>query len=57
MKILHIYRNEPNADCKKLVEVVSEGNDNDHIKLFEGTPDYSKVVDMVFTADKTICWW
>jgi hypothetical protein len=57
MKILHIYRNEHNADCKKLVEFVNEGNDNDQIKLFEGTPDYSKVVDMVFAADKTICWW
>lgn len=57
MKIVHIYRNEPNDDCKKLAEVVAEGNDNDHVKLFEGTPDYSDILDKVFTADKTICWW
>lgn len=57
MKILHIYRNEPNDDCKKLVEIVAEGNDNDHINLFEGPQDYGKVVDMIFAADKTISWW
>jgi len=57
MKILHVYRNAPNGDTKKLAEIVSEGNDSDNFSLYEGQPDYGKLVDMVFAADKTICWW
>lgn len=57
MKILHVYRNAPNADCKKLVEIVSEGNENSSFNLNEAAPDYDKLVDMIFAAEKTITWW
>jgi hypothetical protein len=57
MKILNVYRNVPNDDTKKLVEIVSEGNETENFNLYEGDPDYDKLVDMVFDADKTICWW
>jgi hypothetical protein len=57
MKILNVYRNTPNDDTKKLVEIVSEGNESESFNLYEGDPDYDKLVDMVFVADKTICWW
>jgi hypothetical protein len=57
MKILNVYRNTPNDDTKKLVEIVSEGNESESFNLYEGDPDYDKLVDMVFAADKTICWW
>jgi hypothetical protein len=57
MKLLNVYRNEPNDDTKKLAEIVSEGNDTESFNLYEGEPDYDKLVDMVFDADKTICWW
>lgn len=57
MKILHVYRSEPDATTKKLVEVVSEGNESESFDLNVDNPDYDKLVDMVFDADKTICWW
>ncbi len=57
MKILHIYRSEPTEDVKKLVEIVSEGRDQDSFNLNVESPDYDKLVDMVWDADQTICWW
>lgn len=57
MKILHIYRSAPNDDVKKLVEIVSEGNDNETFDLNVDEPDYDKLVDMLYDADKAITWW
>ena len=57
MKILHVYRSAPVDDVKKLVEIVSEGRDNASFDLNVASPDYDKLVDMVFDADQTICWW
>lgn len=57
MKILHVYRSEPDADIKKLVEIVSEGREAGEYKLYEGSVDYDKLVDMVLDADQTISWW
>jgi len=57
MKLLHVYRSEPNDDTKKLVEIVSEGRDAESFNLNVESPDYDKLVDMVFAADQTICWW
>ncbi len=57
MKILNVYRSEPNADIKKLVEIVTEGREAGEFKLYSGDVDYDKLVDMVYDADKTICWW
>ncbi|MDF1615474.1 hypothetical protein [Desulfurivibrio dismutans] len=57
MKILHVYRSEPDSDTKKLVEIVSEGREAAEFKLHEGQVDYDKLVDMVMDADQSICWW
>lgn len=57
MKLLNVYRSEPDDTTKKLVDIVSEGNDTESFDLNVDSPDYDKLVDMVFDADKTICWW
>jgi len=57
MKILHVYRSTPTDDVKKLVSIVSEGRDTESFDLNVETPDYDKLVDQVFAADQTICWW
>ncbi len=57
MKILHVYRSMPNDTTKKLVEIVSKDNESVNFDLNVDDPDYNKLVDMVFDADKTICWW
>lgn len=57
MKILNVYRTAPNDDVKKLVEIVTEGRESESFDLNVDAPDYGKLVDMVFDADQTICWW
>jgi len=57
MKILHVYRSEPSETTKKLVEIVSEGRENDSFDLNTGSPDYDALVDKIMAADQTICWW
>lgn len=57
MKLLNVYRSAPSDDTKKLVEIVSEGRDVQSFDLNVDAPDYDKLVDMVFDADQTICWW
>ena len=57
MKLLHVYRSEPNDDTKKLVEIVSEGREVEAFNLNVESPDYDALVEKVFTVDQTICWW
>jgi hypothetical protein len=57
MKILNVYRSAPDDTTKKLVEIVSEGREAASFDLNTDSPDYDKLVDMVFDADQTICWW
>ncbi len=57
MKLLNVYRSEPSEDTKKLVEIVSEGREVESFNLNVPAPDYDKLLDMVFAADQTICWW
>jgi hypothetical protein len=57
MKILNVYRSAPDATTQKLVEIVTEGREATSFDLNVATPDYSAMVDMIFAADQTICWW
>ena len=57
MKILNIYRSAPDEVTKKLVDIVSEGNEAENFDLNVEKPDYDSLVDKVFDAEKTYCWW
>ena len=57
MKILNVYRSEPDETVKKLVEIVSRDRDSDSFDLYGASPDYDALVDKIFEADQTICWW
>ena len=58
MKVLHVMRSaEINDDVKKLKEIVSADRENVEFNLAVESPDYAKLVDMVWEADQTICWW
>ena len=57
MKILQVYRSEPNDDVKKLVEILNRDREADEFKLYEENPDYDLLVEKIFAADKTVCWW
>lgn len=57
MKILQVYRSEPNDDVKTLVDILNRDRDADEFKLYDGQPDYDELVAKIFAADKTVCWW
>lgn len=57
MKILNVYRSEPDETVKKLVEIVTRDRENDSFDLAVESPDYDALVDKIFAADQTICWW
>lgn len=57
MKVLNVYRSEPDATVKKLVEIVSRDRQGDSFKLNVDKPNYDELVDKIFAADQTICWW
>lgn len=57
MKILNVYRSEPDESTKKLVEIVCRDREADSFDLNNDNPDYDQLVDKIMDADKTICWW
>ncbi len=57
MKILNVYRSEPDEAVKKLVTIVSRDREAEEFKLYEDNPDYNALVDKIFDADQTISWW
>ena len=57
MKVLNVYRSEPDETTKKLVEIVCRDRESDSFDLNVDNPDYDQLVDKIMDADKTICWW
>jgi hypothetical protein len=57
MKILNVYKSEPDETVKKLVEIVTRDREADTFDLNTESPDYDVLVDKIFAADQTICWW
>ena len=57
MKILNLYRSQPDETVQKLVEIVNRDREVDTFDLTVDNPDYDNLVDKIFEADQTICWW
>jgi len=57
MKILNVYRSEPDETVQKLAEIVNRDRESVSFDLYAESPDYDKLVDMIFDADQTISWW
>lgn len=57
MKILNVYKSEPDETVKKLVSIVTRDREADSFDLNVESPDYDNLVDKIFDADQTICWW
>lgn len=57
MKILHVFKSEPDAVIKKLMEPLSKDNEARQFEMNKGDVDYDKLVKLVFEHDKVICWW
>ncbi len=56
-KILNIYRSEADETVKKLVAIVNRDREREDFDLTVENPDYDALVDKIFAADQTICWW
>ena len=57
MKILNIYKSAPDETVQKLVKIVTRDRESDSFDLTTEKPDYDVLVDKIFAADQTICWW
>jgi len=57
MNILHIVRSRPDELVRRLVDGMSKGKKVREVPLYEGRPDYDKLVKDIFEAEKVICWW
>ncbi len=59
MKILHICKTAPDDTTRTLMGIVSEGKESSEFPLYEGSPDYGKLIDLVFEYDhdNVISWW
>lgn len=57
MKILQVYRSEPTSDVETLVGVLNRDRDADEFKLYLDQPNYDVLVQKIYAADKTVCWW
>jgi len=57
MKVLNVYRAEPDETVKKLVEIITRDRETDTFDLSVDSPDYNELVEKIFAADQTICWW
>lgn len=57
MKILNVYKSVPDETVQKLVEIVTRDRESESFNLYEDTPDYDALVEKIFEADQTICWW
>jgi hypothetical protein len=57
MKVLNVYRSQPDEVVEKLVKIVTRDRESDSFDLTVDSPDYDALVDKIFSADQTICWW
>ena len=59
MKILHIYKTEPDNTAKTLAGIVSQGKEITEFSLYQGEPDYGQLIDLIFEHDhdNVISWW
>jgi hypothetical protein len=57
MNLLHILKSEPDENTKTLMRILSEGHETSRISLYEGEPDYERLIDQIFENDKVISWW
>jgi hypothetical protein len=57
MKLLHVFRSKPTKEVLQLAETLSEENEVTQFPLYQGTVDYDRLVELIFSHDKVISWW
>jgi hypothetical protein len=57
MKNLHILRSEPDPMVRAFIDEGYRGDENQEVRLYEGPPDYDRLVRDLFACDRVISWW
>ncbi len=57
MKILHVFKKEPDDEVKKLMEVMSEGEESKQFGLDKADANYEELIDLIFAHDQVVSWW
>jgi hypothetical protein len=57
MKILHIYRHQPDDDTRELAAIVSRDRENSEFSLFQEPVDYDRLLGLILEHDQVISWW
>ncbi|WP_333656118.1 hypothetical protein [Dissulfurispira sp.] len=56
MKVLHLFKSEPDETTKKIIEMHKAENEVKVIDLTEGNISYGSLVEDMFSYDKVISW-
>jgi hypothetical protein len=57
MKILHIYRHQPDDDTRELAKIVSRDREVSEFSLFQEPVDYDRLLGLILEHDQVISWW
>ncbi len=56
MKVVYIFRSEPDETTKNLAEVLAKDCEVFEFKLYEDV-NYQELAKKILESDKVICWW
>lgn len=56
-KMLQVYRSEPSEDIQTLVGILNRDRDAEEFKLYVDQPNYDVLIQKIWNADQTVCWW
>ncbi len=57
MTILHILKSEPDSTVNELIRELRDDSQVSVVELYSGDTDWEKLVENIFSHEKTICWW
>ena len=57
MKILHIFRSEPDETVQNIVKSTTNGDESKVVELYQDNIDWSRLVDDIFLPHTVVSWW
>lgn len=57
MKVLHIFRSEPDDMVKMFVKKLFLDEETHEVHLSQAGIDYDQLIEQIFNCDRVICWW
>jgi len=57
MKVLHIFKTEPDETVKTLAQAWNEGREVTEFHLYQNPVDYDRLIDLIFENEKVLSWF